>query len=111
MPLMEMQGVNKDYALGKTTVFALKDVDRTLHKGEFAAIYGPSGSGKTTLSNLIGSLDSHTSGKIYRGLRCSTVSGAMSSEFRGGFSTFRFLRPAPFVSPACPGQGGRGVNR
>jgi len=62
--LVKIKDVKKDYLLGKTTVTALKGIDLTIDKGEFLSIVGPSGSGKTTLLNLIGCLDSPTSGTL-----------------------------------------------
>ncbi len=63
-PIVALRAVEKDYALGKTTVHALRGVDLTLGRGEFAAIAGPSGSGKTTLLNLVGCVDQATRGQV-----------------------------------------------
>src|SRR5262249_32312771 len=60
--LIELQGITKDYQLGKTTVNALKGVDLVVQPGEFTVVLGPSGSGKSTLLNIIGCLDRATSG-------------------------------------------------
>lgn len=57
-----MQGVNKDYEMGEETLRVLKNVALTLEQGEYLSILGPSGSGKTTLMNIIGCLDTPTSG-------------------------------------------------
>jgi putative ABC transport system ATP-binding protein len=62
--IVRLTQVVKDYALGKTVVRALRGVDLALAKGEFTAIAGPSGSGKTTLLNLVGCVDTATSGAV-----------------------------------------------
>ncbi len=65
MSLVRVEHVWKDYLLGEQKVPALKDITLSIEKGVFLAIAGPSGSGKTTLLNLIGCIDTPTSGKIY----------------------------------------------
>ena len=62
--VVSVKDVSKTYRLGSQTVTALADVCLTVHGGEFMAVAGPSGSGKTTLLNLIGCLDTPTSGEI-----------------------------------------------
>ena len=65
MAVIEVRGLTKDYVdRGQITTRALRGVDLTVEPGEFMAVAGPSGSGKTTLLNLIGALDSATSGTI-----------------------------------------------
>jgi len=59
------EDVYKKYKIGKVEVNALNGISLTINKGEFVCIAGPSGSGKTTLLNLIGCLDSSTTGNIY----------------------------------------------
>jgi len=76
--LIELQGVKKDYPLGKTTVHAIRGVSLSIAEGEFSVIAGPSGSGKTTLLNLMGLLDYPTEGKIL--FEGTDVSGIRDSE-------------------------------
>ena len=64
MALVELVNVCKDYPLGHTVVRALRDVSLRFEAGEFAALAGPSGSGKTTLLNLVGCVDTATSGTV-----------------------------------------------
>ena len=54
----------KAYQIEESTIDVLKDVNFTVQKGQFAAIYGPSGAGKTTLLNMISGIDKPTTGKI-----------------------------------------------
>ena len=62
MEILRLTDICKDYQQGKEPVRVLKNVNMTVHKGDYLAIMGPSGSGKTTLMNLIGCLDVPTSG-------------------------------------------------
>ena len=62
------QGLTKTYGSGEAAFMALAGVDLTIHRGEFVAVMGPSGSGNSTLMNLLGRLDSPTSGS-YRSQR------------------------------------------
>ena len=64
MNLLEVKNICKTYGSGETTVKALKDVSFSVPKGEYVAIVGESGSGKSTLLNMIGALDTPTSGKV-----------------------------------------------
>ena len=64
MQLLEVNQLSKTYGSGDAAVHALKNASFTLQKGEFAAIVGESGSGKSTLLNLIGGLDTPTSGSV-----------------------------------------------
>jgi len=67
--IIEIKGLKKDYALGTTTVHALRGVDLRVEKGTLISIVGPSGSGKTTLLNIIGCIDGATEGSVKVGQR------------------------------------------
>jgi putative ABC transport system ATP-binding protein len=62
--IIEVKNLKKDYALGKTTVHALRGVDLAIEKGTLMSIMGPSGSGKTTLLNVVGCIDAVTEGSV-----------------------------------------------
>lgn len=61
---LDLDNVAKEYIMGESQVHALKDVNISISKGEFIVMLGPSGSGKTTFLNVVGGLDSVTSGSI-----------------------------------------------
>ena len=62
--IVELRDLHKHYKQGELEVKAVDNVSLTIEKGDFAALCGPSGSGKTSILNLIGGLDSVTSGKV-----------------------------------------------
>lgn len=81
--ILTMKDICKDYPMGKNVVKVLKDVNLTIDEGEYAAIMGPSGSGKTTLMNLIGFLDTPTSGEyIFDGELMNNKSDNQLAEVR-----------------------------
>ena len=92
-----VEHVSKTYRLGKIDVVALDDVSFAVAAGEFVAIAGPSGSGKTTLLNLIGCLDTPTSGEIrIDGEAVSTLSAGGRADLRARklgfvFQTFNLI--------------------
>lgn len=65
MNLLEVKSISKTYGSGEAAVEALKDVSFSVPRGEFVAIVGESGSGKSTLLNMLGALDTPTSGKVF----------------------------------------------
>jgi putative ABC transport system ATP-binding protein len=90
-PLVAVQSVTKVYKLGEITVPALRGLDLEIHEGEFAAIWGPSGSGKTTLLNLIGLIDTPSSGRVLvAGRDTASVSDDSLAEMRNRYVGFVF---------------------
>ena len=73
-PLIELKNITKRYGVGAAAFDALKGVSFTVHQGEFLAVMGPSGSGKSTTMNIIGALDSPTSGEyLFEGVHVETL--------------------------------------
>lgn len=65
MDLLQVNHISKTYGSGETAVHALKNISFSVPQGEFVAIVGESGSGKSTLLNMIGALDTPTSGNVF----------------------------------------------
>jgi putative ABC transport system ATP-binding protein len=63
--IIRINDLVKTFPMGKTNFTALKDINLTIDRGEFTGLVGPSGSGKTTLLNIVGSLDTPTSGEAW----------------------------------------------
>lgn len=84
MGLIELEDVSRRYEVGGGIVTALSDVSLTIGAGEFMVVLGPSGSGKTTLLNMIGALDTPSSGEI--AINGQRLSGARRADL------FRFRR-------------------
>ncbi|MDE0662172.1 MAG: ABC transporter ATP-binding protein [Gammaproteobacteria bacterium] len=89
--LIRCANVCKDYVRGAESIRVLRNVDLSVEDGAFVALMGPSGSGKTTLLNLIGGLDSPTSGEIeVDGLRLDAVGARCLARWRAGSVGFVF---------------------
>ncbi|MDD4965166.1 MAG: ABC transporter ATP-binding protein [Gallionella sp.] len=101
MALLQLREVRRRFMLGETAIDALHSVSLDIHAGEFLAVWGPSGSGKSTLMNLIGLIDSPTSGEIYfDGQDISTLDDDALTAFRGqkiGF-VFQSFNLVPVLS-------------
>ena len=61
-PVIHLEDIHKSYFMGKQAINVLKGITLNIHKNEYVALMGPSGSGKSTLMNILGCLDSPTSG-------------------------------------------------
>jgi putative ABC transport system ATP-binding protein len=95
--LIDIKGVQKVYKLGTELVYALRHIDLTVDKGEYIALMGPSGSGKSTLMNIIGCLDTASSGTyILNGTNVSQMTEQYLAEIRNKeigfvFQTFNLM--------------------
>ncbi len=97
MALIRLEGVAKTYAAGRARVEALKPLDLVIEDGEYLAIMGPSGSGKSTLMNIIGCLDTPTTGRYHlagqdvSALDDDRLSAVRNAEIGYVFQTFNLL--------------------
>ena len=96
-PLINIKALKRDFQLGSETIYVLKGIDLQINKGEYVALMGPSGSGKSTLMNLLGCLDTPTSGTyILNGKDVSQMHDDDLAEIRNKeigfvFQTFNLL--------------------
>ncbi len=64
MPIIDVKNISKEYKNGNTTIFANKAITFSIEKGQLVVILGPSGAGKSTLLNILGGMDTSTSGDV-----------------------------------------------
>ncbi|MBV8141625.1 MAG: ABC transporter ATP-binding protein [Verrucomicrobia bacterium] len=95
--VIQIERITKEYEMGYTTIRALKGVDLSIHRNEYLAVMGPSGSGKSTLMNMLGCLDTPTTGKYeFNGRDVATMGDDELAEIRNReigfvFQTFNLL--------------------
>ena len=83
MDFIRFENVGKYYGSGEVAVHALQDVSFTISRGEICVIVGPSGAGKTTLLNILGGMDTLSSGKVWMGEReVSSFNARQLAEYR-----------------------------
>jgi len=96
-PLIKITDIRRNFILGNETVYVLKGINLEIQKGEYVALMGPSGSGKSTLMNLLGCLDTPTSGRyVLNGKDVSQMKDDELAEIRNKeigfvFQTFNLL--------------------
>ncbi len=97
MSLIQVTNLRKTYTMGSEKVHALQGIDLSINKNEYVALMGPSGSGKSTLMNLLGCLDTPTTGDyILNGVNVATLDDNELAEIRNKeigfvFQTFNLL--------------------
>jgi putative ABC transport system ATP-binding protein len=95
-PLIQITNIKRDFVLGNEIVYVLKGIDLQINKGEYVALMGPSGSGKSTLMNLLGCLDTPTSGSyILNGKDVSQMRDDELAEIRN--KEIGFFKPSTFT--------------
>lgn len=96
-PIIEIKGITRNFPLGSETVYVLKGIDLIINKGEYVALMGPSGSGKSTLMNILGCLDTPTSGsyilngKVVSEMHDDELAEIRNKEIGFVFQTFNLM--------------------
>jgi len=90
-PLIELQGLTKEYGTGQAVMHALRGIDLRIGEGEFVAVMGPSGSGKSTCMNILGCLDTATAGAYrFKEVEVNRLSRAQRTLLRRFYIGFVF---------------------
>jgi putative ABC transport system ATP-binding protein len=90
-PLIELNGITKTFGQGTAAFQALKGIDLRIMRGDFVAVMGPSGSGKSTTMNILGCLDTPTSGTfLFKGVEVQTLTPDQRSLLRRKYLGFVF---------------------
>jgi putative ABC transport system ATP-binding protein len=95
--ILQLRGITRDFKMGAQTVHVLKGIDLDIYKNQYVALMGPSGSGKSTLMNLLGCLDTPTSGSyVLNGSDASALDDNALAEIQNNeigfvFQTFNLL--------------------
>ena len=95
--VIRIEGITKEYVMGQTTIQALRGVDLFIRRNEYLAVMGPSGSGKSTLMNMLGCLDTPSSGRYeFNGKDVASMEDDELAEIRNReigfvFQTFNLL--------------------
>lgn len=108
-PLIKITNIKRDFVLGNEIIYVLKGIDLEINKGEYVALMGPSGSGKSTLMNLLGCLDTPTSGEYILNnndvskLKDDELAEIRNKEIGFVFQTFNLLpRTTALANVALP---------
>lgn len=90
-PLIELMGITKVYGKGQAALQALRGIDLSVYEGDFVAVMGPSGCGKSTCMNLLGCLDTPTSGRyLFKGIDIGDLSRNQRALLRRHYLGFVF---------------------
>jgi putative ABC transport system ATP-binding protein len=95
--VIRIEGITKEYVMGESVIRALRGIDLLIHRNEYLAVMGPSGSGKSTLMNMLGCLDTPTSGRYeFNGKDVASMEDDELAEIRNReigfvFQTFNLL--------------------
>ena len=90
-PLIELQGITKVYGKGQAELHALRGIDLSIYEGDFVAVMGPSGCGKSTCMNVLGCLDTPTSGHyLFKGVDIADLTRNQRALLRRHYLGFVF---------------------